>query len=250
MDTMAGKVAVVTGAGQGIGRGVALALAGRGAAVAVLGRTEAKLKETTREIESRGGRATPVVVDVTDADQVGAAVGTVVDELGPPDILVNCAQDFGFGPLLGLDLDDLARTWSSGFLGTLLMIRACHPHLAGGGAVVNVGSGVVHAPVPGVAGYAAVKAAVTSLSRSAAIELADDGIRVNTIVPFALTPPVQAVFDASPDYRAAALDPVPLGRIGDPEADIGRAVAFLCGPDAAYVTGAVLTVDGGETYLR
>lgn len=250
MDTLAGRVAVVTGAGQGIGRGVALALASHGVVVAALGRTEEKLKETCREVEARGGRALPVVCDVASAEEVVAAVGSVVAELGAVDILVNNAQTFGFGTVLELDLDELESGWTSGFLGSLRMIRACHPYLVGGGVVVNVGSGVVHNPVPGVAGYAAVKAAITSLSRSAAIELAGDGIRVNTIVPFALTPSVLAVFEASPEHREAALATVPLGRVGDPEDDIGRAVAFLCGPDARFVTGTVLTLDGGETHLR
>lgn len=250
MNTLDGRVALVTGAGQGIGRGVAYALAADGAAVAAVGRTESKLRETCKEIERRGGHAIPLVCDVTERGQVDETVGRVVAELGTVDALVNCAQDFVFGPLLDLDPDAFATAWSSGALGSLHLMKACHPHLRDGGAIVNVGSGAAASPGPGVAGYAAVKAAVTSLSRSAAVEFAGDGIRVNTIIPFALTPPVQAVFDAHPEYAAQAVDPVPLGRIGDPEADIGRAVAFLCGPDAAYVTGTTLTVDGGETYLR
>jgi meso-butanediol dehydrogenase/(S,S)-butanediol dehydrogenase/diacetyl reductase len=200
--------------------------------------------------DQRGGVAAPIVCDVTRADQVSAAVDATVTRFGTVDVLVNNAQDFSFGPVLALDPAGLERSWASGLLGTLHMMRTCHPHLRDGGAIVNVGSGVAHAPVPGVGGYAAVKAAITTLSRTAAVEFAGDGIRVNTIVPFALTPPVEASFEANPGSADAAVANVPLGRIGDPHRDIGRAVAFLCGPDAAYITGTVLTVDGGETHLR
>ena len=105
-------------------------------------------------------------------------------------------------------------------------------------------------PTPGVGGCPAVQAPVTSLNRTAALELAGDGIRVNTIVPFALTPSVAAAFDADPALREAAVADVPMGRIGEPHNDIGRAVTFLCGPDAGYITGTVLSIDGGETQLR
>lgn len=250
MDRLAGSVAVVTGGGQGIGQGVSIALAEEGAAVAVLGRTESTLRDTCKEIEGRGGSAAPIVCDVADDGQVSAAVDAAVRRFGTVDILVNNAFDISFGPLLGLDRSALEASWGSGVLGTLAMMRACHPHLRDGGAIVNVGSGVAHAPTQGVGGYAAVKAAVTSLSRTAALEFADDGIRVNTIVPFALTPSVQAAFDANPALRDAAIADVPQGRIGDPHDDIGRAVVFLCGPDARYITGTVLAVDGGETNLR
>lgn len=250
MHTLDGKTALVTGGGQGIGQGVSLALAADGAAVAVVGRTESKLRVTCTEIEQRGGVAAPVVCDVTRPDDVSAAVEATVARFGTIDVLVNNAQDVSFGPVLALDPAALERSWASGLLGTLYMMRACHPQLRDGGAIVNVGSGAAHAPVPGVGGYAAVKAAVTTLSRTAAVEFAADGIRVNTIVPFALTPSVEASFEANQGLRDAAVADVPLGRIGDPHRDIGRAVAFLCGPDAAYITGTVLTVDGGETHLR
>lgn len=250
MHTLDGKVALVTGGGQGIGQGVSVALSDEGAAVAVLGRTESKLRTTCKEIEARGGTATPIVCDVADAHQVAAAVDATVRRFETVDILVNNAFDISFGPLLALDAAALAASWSSGFLGTLAMMRACHPHLRDGGVIVNVGSGVAHTPTAGVGGYAAVKAAITSLSRTAALEFADDGIRVNTIVPFALTPSVQAAFEANPGLRDAAVADVPQGRIGDPRTDIGRAVAFLCGAGARYITGTVLTVDGGETHLR
>lgn len=250
MQSLDATAALVTGAGQGIGQGIALALAEAGAAVAVVGRTESKLRTTCKQIEGNGGTATPIVCDVADEAQVEAAVSDAVRALGTVDVLVNNAFDISFGPLLSLDAAALEASWRSGVVGTLAMMRACHPHLSGGGAIVNLGSGVAHAPAPGVGGYAAIKAAITSLSRTAALEFADDGIRVNSVVPFALTPSVEAAFTANPGLRDVAVGGVPQGRIGDPFADIGRAVAFLCGPDAGYITGTVLTVDGGETQLR
>jgi NAD(P)-dependent dehydrogenase (short-subunit alcohol dehydrogenase family) len=250
MHALDGKVALVTGGGQGIGQGICVALASEGAAIAVVGRTESKLRTTCKQIEGRGGTAAPIVCDVGHTDDVADAVAATVSEFGTVDILVNNAQDIRFGPLLTLDDADLQTLWTSGFVGTLAMMQQCHPHLRDGGAIVNVGSGAVHAPQPGIGGYAAVKAAITTLSRTAALEFADDGIRVNTIVPFALTPAVQTAFDANPRHRDAAIGSVPLGRIGDPQDDIGRAVVFLCGPNAAYITGTVLAIDGGETHLR
>lgn len=249
LDNMA---ALVTGAGQGIGQGISYALAAQGAAVAVAGRTESKLEHTVAEIEQRGGTAIPVVCDVTDHDQIQAAVTRTVDELGRLDIVVNNAQAFNFGPLLDIDLDLVEAGWRSGPLATLQVMRAAHPHLKErGGSIVNISSGAVLTPNPaGIGAYAAVKAAIDSLSRAAAMEWGADGIRVNTVIPFARTPATQAAFDAHPGHEDQLLETVPLGRIGDPETDIGRVVAFLVGPAAGYLTGTTVTADGGSSRLR
>lgn len=251
MTTLEGKVALVTGAGQGIGQGICYALADLGAAISAVGRTEEKLITTCAEIERRGGTAIPVVCDVTDPEQVDRAVETTVAQLGAIDILVNNAQEFAFGPLLGVDLDTVEKGWSSGPLATLRLMRACYPHLKNGGVVLNLASGITTAPNPSGAGaYAAAKAAVQALSRAAAVEWAGDGIRVNTLMPVARTPAMQASFDAHPGLEDQFVARLPLGRIGDAEADVGSAAAFLCGPGASYITGTTLAVDGGDGYVR
>ena len=244
-------VALVTGAGQGIGQGIAYTLAERGAAVAVAGRTAVKLENTVVEIERRGGRAVPVVCDVTDPDQIEAAVDETVATLGGLDVLVNNAQEFNFGTILDIPLDLVDVGWRSGPVATLLFMRAAYPYLRDGGVVVNVSSGAaVDTGIAGVGAYSATKSAIESLSRAAAVEWADDGIRVNTVMPLALTPAVQASFDMHPGLQEHLTSGVPMGRMGDAETDIGPAVAFLCSPDARFITGTTLSVDGGSVRLR
>lgn len=250
MSSLAGKVALVTGAGQGIGRGIALALAREGAAVAVAGRTLEKLTGVSGEVTARGGRAVPVPVDLQSPEQISEAVERTRDALGAVDLLVNNAQEFCFGHLAGLTIEEIEAGWRSGPMAALRLMQACREDLAGGGAVVNIGSSAALSPPAGVAGYAAVKAALHVLTRAAATEWAGDGIRVNLVIPLALTPPMEGAFAAHPEMEAQILSTVPLGRIGDPEGDIGRAVVFLCGPDAGYITGTTLCVDGGEAFLR
>lgn len=251
MTALEGKVAAVTGAGQGIGRGVALALAGEGAAVAVVGRTLSKLEETVGEIRGRGGTATSVQCDVKHVDQVEAAVQTIVNDLGGLNVLVNNAQEFNFGTVLEIPLELVNAGWESGPMGTLHFMRAAHPHLAGDGVIVNISSSAaVSADIAGIGAYAATKAAIESLGRAASVEWAGDGIRVNTVIPFARTPAVQASFDHVPGLEERILEGVPMRRVGDPEADIGSAVAFLCGPGASYMTGSTIAVDGGSVRLR
>lgn len=245
------KVALVTGAGQGIGRGIAYALAGDGAAVAVAGRTESKLEDTVAEIERRGGRALPVVCDVTEPEQITKAVDQTVAAFGGLDVLVNNAQEFNFGTILDIPLDLVEAGWRSGPLATLLFMRAAYPHLTDGGVVVNVSSGAaLDTGIAGVGAYSAAKSAIESLSRAAAVEWAGDGIRVNTLIPLALTPSVQAVFDANPGLHDHLVSGIPLGRFGDAETDIGPAVAFLAGDGAGFMTGTTLSVDGGSVRLR
>jgi len=251
MDRLEGKVALVTGAGQGIGRGIAVALAAEGATVALVGRTASKLDETAATITARGGRALPFAGDVGDEVTVNAIVARVVDELGGLHIVVNNAQEYAFGSIADMDLGDLEAGWRSGAVGTLHLMRAAYPYLAGGGVVINVSSGAASQAMPaGVGGYAAVKAAIESLSRAAAIEWAPQGIRVVTLIPFARTPAVASVLDANPGMEEQLLASVPLNRWADPEAELGRAAVFLASSDAAFITGSSLVVDGGSTYLR
>ncbi len=251
MGTLADKVALVTGAGQGVGRGIALALAGEGARVIAAGRTEGKLLETCAEITQRGGTALPVVCDVMIAEDIGRCVQSTVDAFGTVDILVNNAQVVALGRILEFSEEHYQAGMDSGPLATLRFMRACHRYLRDGGCVVNLGSSAaMRAGAAGLGAYTAAKEAIRALTRAAAVEWGPDGIRVNCILPLAMSPAMDAWTAAYPQEAAALLRLVPLGRVGDCEVDIGRAVAFLCGPDARYITGHTLPLDGGEAFLR
>lgn len=242
---------MVTGAGQGVGRGIALALAGAGAAVAVVGRTADSLESTVSEIRSRGADAEAFVCDVTDGEQIESTVAAVIARFGGLSILVNNAQTPVHGRLLELDEGVYQQGMDSGPLATLRLMRACHPHLAGDGAVVNLGSAAgVRWDPSGYGGYAAAKEAVRVLTRTAACEWASDGIRVNAILPLSNSPALEEWARLRPVESAEYVSTVPLGRLGDPELDIGPAVVFLCSGAAQYITGHSLPVDGGQALMR
>ncbi|OHV45445.1 3-oxoacyl-ACP reductase [Pseudofrankia sp. BMG5.36] len=242
---------MVTGGGQGVGRGIALALAGAGARVVVCGRTEPTLDAVRKEIEARGGTALTIRCDVTVPADLIRLVELTVAAFGTVDILVNSAMTVPFGTLLDISEETIAAGWESGPLAALRLMRLCHPYLRGGGSVVNVSSGASIAPMThDRAVYAATKAALNSISRGAAVEWGPDGIRVNTIMPFAHSPALERFAADEPAAMADVLATIPLRRTGDPESDIGQAAVFLASPAAAYITGAILPVDGGAAYVR
>lgn len=248
---LAGHVAVVTGAGQGIGRGIALALAAAGAQVAVVGRTEVMIGAVTEEIIARGGRAASFVCDVTDGNAVDALGPAVVARFGTMSILVNNAQTPAPGTLLELDEATYRQGMESGPIATWRLMKNCHQYLVDGGSIINLGSaaGIRWNP-SGTGAYAAAKEAVRVLTRTAACEWAADGIRVNAILPLANSQSMEQWAQREPEAAAEYLRTVPLGRLGDPEADIGPAVVFLCGEGARYITGHTLAVDGGQALVR
>lgn len=252
MGTLDGSVAIVTGAGQGVGQGIALALASEGAHVAVLGRTRSKLETTCDQIAERGGTALAFEVDVTEPDAVEAVVRRVVDAMGGVDILVNNAYTGALGPLLELSDRQWRRGFESGPFAAFSFMRACHPVMKarGGGHIVNlVTSAMVRWDPTGYAAYAAAKQALRSLTRSAAVEWARDGIRANSIAPHALSPGLQWWMEQNPEEAEEFVAAIPMGRVGDPEADIGRAVVALVGPDLGYLTGATVPLDGGQAFF-
>lgn len=249
MGTLDGKVALITGAGQGIGQGIAFALAKEGAHIAVVGRTEEKLVATAAELVKLGVRAEPIQCDVTELDTLEPMVGKVVELFGGVDILVNNANSSALGTLLDVDLAKVDLAFTAGPMAALRLMRACHPHMKarGGGSIINmVTSAAVRWDMSGYGAYAASKEAMRSFSRSAASEWGPDGIRVNAVAPHAMSPGLKWWTENRPEEAAEFIKTIPLGRIGECEADIGRAIAFLVGPDARYLTGATIPLDGGQ----
>ncbi|RMH67226.1 MAG: SDR family oxidoreductase [Actinomyces sp.] len=250
---LAGRTALVTGAGQGVGRGIALALADAGARVVCAGRTVAKCETVAAEIGRRGGEAIAVGCDVKDAGQVTATVEAAVARFGGLDIVVNNAQEVPRGPILEVDDDAYRAGWESGPLATVRFMRAAHPHLAAsphGGVVINLASHAGVKPDPSRAGlYAGLKEEIRTIGRAAAIEWAPDGIRVFSILPLARTPALDAFEQADPERYAEVLAEIPQRRFGDPETDIGPVVVFLCTSAARYLTGISVPIDGGTAHI-
>ncbi|BAU72860.1 SDR family NAD(P)-dependent oxidoreductase [Metapseudomonas furukawaii] len=247
MNMLNGKVALVTGGGQGVGQGIAHALAAEGARVAVAGRTRATLEATCEDIRRRGGTALAVECDVMSQADIDRCVAQVVEAFGGLNILVNNAHIVPLGRILEVSDETFMLGIDSGPLATLRLMRACYPHLKGDGAVVNLASSAaVRWDASGYGHYAATKEAIRALSRGAACEWGVDGIRVNVIAPHALSPGLRGWVDANPVEAEAFFSSIPLRRVGDCEADIGRAVAFLVSDNARYLTGATIPLDGGQ----
>ena len=251
MGVLDGKTAIVTGAGQGVGQGIAYALAAEGARVVVAGRTLAKWDTTVAEIWRRGGDAHAVLCDVTHEDDIKACVSATIEKYDAIDILVNNAQEVFITPLLHATRDQFQRSWLSGPLAAFTFMQLCHRHLVDGGVIINLATAASLRADPDTYGvYASVKEAMRMLTRTAATEWGPNGIRVMTLIPLATSAGYEQWAEDRPEEAAAFLRTVPLGRVGDCEADIGRATVFLCSKDASYITGGTLIVDGGQAYLR
>lgn len=250
MSRLTGKVALVTGAGQGVGQGIAFALAADGAAVAVTGRTLAKLEKTCAEIERRGGSAFAVECDVKNALSLERCVAAVIAKFGKLNILVNNAQEVPLGNLLDIKDEAFEAGWESGPLATLRLMKLCYPHLKGDGNIVNLATAAaMRWDATYYSAYAAVKEAIRSLTRGAACEWAKDGIRTNVIVPHAKSPGLEGWIKAHPEESAAFIASIPMQRVGELEEDIGRFVATLVSDDCRYVNGQTIALDGGQAYL-
>lgn len=250
MAKLQGKVALITGAGQGVGQGIAFALASEGVSIAVTGRTKSKLDATVKEIEQRGGKAFAVECDVKSAASLAACVDAVVKHFGKLNILINNAQEVPLGRFEQVSDEAFTAGWESGPLATFRLMKLCHPHLKGDGNVVNFGSSAAKRwDLAGYGAYAAVKEAIRQLTRAAACEWAKDGIRVNAILPLADSPAMQWWTRERPAEAAAFIATVPQGRVGACEEDVGRFVVSLVSDDSRYITGQSIGVDGGQAYL-
>jgi NAD(P)-dependent dehydrogenase (short-subunit alcohol dehydrogenase family) len=248
---LAGKVAVITGAGSGIGRVAAELFAAEGAAVVVADVVVAAAATTVAAITAAGGRAAPVTVDVADEEQVADMVAFAVDTYGALHVLFNNAGIFPGDD--GGVLDTPPSTWDRvmqvNLKGVWLGCRAAVPAMidSGGGSIVNVASFValMGAATAQVA-YTASKGGVLAFTRELAVEYARSGIRANSICPGPIDTPLLAELLADPVRRQRRLVHIPMGRLGRPE-EIARAALFLASDDASFVTGSALVVDGGIT---
>ncbi len=248
----AGKVAIVTGGGAGIGYGIARAFARHGAWVAIAGRTKATLTRSAAAIEEEcGPPVLPVEADVANPFDCERMVAVAVDRLGAVDILVNNAAHFAVLPLIDADASEAARFFAVNVAAALNCARAfAHWAIERGrsGAIVNVSSIAAGRAVAGLGLYSASKAALDNLTRTMALEWAGKGLRVNAVAPgHVKTEGVLEDFRAGRLDEAAMIRRVPAGRIADFD-DVAEAVLFLCSDRARHIVGQVLAVDGGESF--
>lgn len=252
MTNLSGKVALITGAGQGVGQGIARAMATAGAAIAITGRTEGKLIDTASQIEAAGGKVIRFTGDVKATADLTQWVGETVRQLGSLDILVNNAQEVPLGKLIDVSDEAFLAGLESGPLATHRLMKLAHPHMVvrGGGTIFNfVSSAMIRWDMATYGAYGAVKAATQVLTRAAAAEWGRDGIRVLNIAPHAESPGLKWWIGENPKEAEAFFKTIPLGRIGRLEEDIGMAVVALCAPEMHYLTGATIPLDGGQAYF-
>jgi NAD(P)-dependent dehydrogenase (short-subunit alcohol dehydrogenase family) len=249
-SSLEGQCAIVTGAGRGLGRGIALAFANEGASVACIGRTMATIEETAHLLTARNVASMAVRCDVTSRAQVFAAVERVAERFGAIDILVNNAMDLHHLPIPEITEAELDRAIRSSLYGSLFFMQACFPYLKEAkGAVVNFASAGGTEGWPGQAAYSAAKEAVRGLTKSAAAEWGPLGITVNVVAPMGFSDAFGAWYeDLSEEEKARYIEGVPLRRIGDAETDIGSVVAFLASRGGSYITGRTIFVDGGRSF--
>jgi NAD(P)-dependent dehydrogenase (short-subunit alcohol dehydrogenase family) len=249
------RVAIITGAGQGIGRAIATRLARDGAAVAIADINGDLATRAAAEMHSSGARAIGLRMDVADATSVNAAVASAAAELGPPTILVNNAGLFASGKAVSQSLERWNLTIAVNLSGSFLVSRAVIPHMlaAGWGRIINVSSMMAETAFGEDAAYCSTKAAVLGLTRSLAAEFGPFNICVNAICPGNVATPMLDDVAKGVEKRDG-LEPgsfskqraqaIPLRRLGRPE-DVADVTAFLCSSDANYVTGQALHVNGG-----
>ena len=242
-------VVLITGALTGIGRATATAFAGEGARLVVAGRHEDVGKALVSELQGLGAEAEFIRVDVRHDDEVRDLIDATVTRFGRLDIAVNNAGTEGKpGPVTDQTADSYAATFDTNVLGTLLSMK--HElrvmQSQGRGSIVNISSTYGHEGARGASVYAGSKHAVEGMTKSAALEAASFGVRVNAVAPGPTETGMLNRFTGTPERKAGLAAGVPLGRVGDPD-EVARAIVFISSEKASFITGQVLTADGGKT---
>jgi NAD(P)-dependent dehydrogenase (short-subunit alcohol dehydrogenase family) len=247
---LAGKVAVVTGGGTGIGRAIAMVFSREGAKVGVVGRRREKLDEVVREIRKSGGEGIPLVCDVTKNKDARQAIAETEKEFGPVNVLVNNAGVLSVSTIESISEENWDGLMAANLKGPYLMSRAALPAMrrAGGGSIVNIASILGLVAMKDRAAYCASKGGVVMLTKAMAIDHAHDGIRVNCICPSIVeTELIRELFsssEAGQKARDARLASIPLARFGKP-VDIAELGVFLASEESSWMTGTAIPVDGG-----
>jgi NAD(P)-dependent dehydrogenase (short-subunit alcohol dehydrogenase family) len=246
---MSNLVVLITGALTGIGRATAIAFAKEGARLVVAGRRDAEGKALEAELRGLGAEASFIKADVRRDDEVRDLVDQTVARFGRLDAAVNAAGTEGKpGPVTEQTAESYAATFDTNVLGTLLSMK--HElrvmQAQGSGSIINISSTYGHRGGAGASVYVGSKHAVEGMTKSAALEAASSGVRINAVAPGPIETGLLNRFTGTAERKAALLKTVPLGRVGDP-ADIARAAVFLASEKASFITGQILTVDGGKT---
>lgn len=246
MTRLDGRVAVVTGASKGLGKAIALALAGAGARLALVARDRRQLDEAAAALRASGAEAEPFAADVSDEAQVAALAPVVAARFGSVHILVNSAGVNVRKNLTDFTLEEWRRVVDTNLTGVFLMCRAFLPPMKGQGygRILNLSSTMSHVALPGRTAYCASKAGLLGLTRALALEVASEGITVNGISPGPFTTEMNTPLLADPEVNRFFTSRIPLGRWGKPE-EVGKLALYLCSEEAGFITGADVLIDGG-----